>query len=78
MFLAGVVPGLMLATAFIVAITTMTVVAPKFIGRGAFVTPIDDQDLMSLTEMAVKIAPILVLIVIVLGGIYSGFRNNFV
>jgi len=73
MFLAGVVPGLMLATAFIVAITTMTVVAPKFIGRGAFVTPIDDQDLMSLTEMAVKIAPILVLIVIVLGGIYSGF-----
>jgi C4-dicarboxylate transporter DctM subunit len=73
MFLAGVVPGLMLAGAFIISITAMTVIAPNFIGKGAFVTPIDDHELMSVAEMAVKIAPIVVLIVIVLGGIYSGF-----
>jgi C4-dicarboxylate transporter DctM subunit len=73
MFLAGVVPGLMLAGAFIISITAMTVFAPNFIGKGAFVTPMDDHELMSLPEMAVKIAPIVILIVIVLGGIYSGF-----
>jgi tripartite ATP-independent transporter DctM subunit len=73
MFLAGVIPGLMLAAAFIVTITAMTLVAPKFIGAGAFVTPIDDHDLMTLGQMGVKIAPVVVLIIIVLGGIYSGF-----
>ena len=41
MFLAGVVPGLLLATAYVAAIMTMTVVAPRFIGKGAFATPMD-------------------------------------
>jgi C4-dicarboxylate transporter, DctM subunit len=35
MFLAGVVPGLLLSCAFIVTIFVMTFVAPNFIGKGA-------------------------------------------
>jgi C4-dicarboxylate transporter, DctM subunit len=73
MFLAGVVPGLLLSAAFIVSITTMTVISPRFIGAGAYATPIADADLMSFGEMLIKIAPIVFLIVIVLGGIYTGY-----
>jgi C4-dicarboxylate transporter DctM subunit len=73
MFLAGVVPGLLLSLAFISSITLMTVVAPRFIGEGAFVTPMDDSELMSVGEMTVKLAPIVFLIVLVLGGIYTGY-----
>ena len=73
MFLAGVMPGLLLALAFITAITTMTVIAPRFIGAGAFITPMDDDDLMSFGEMIIKIAPIAFLIALVLGGIYTGY-----
>ena len=73
MFLAGVVPGLMLSGAFIGAIMLMTIFAPRFIGSGAFVTPVEDHELMSIGEMIIKITPIVTLIVIVLGGIYTGF-----
>jgi C4-dicarboxylate transporter, DctM subunit len=73
MFLAGVVPGLLLSVAYILAITAMTMFAPGFIGKGAFVTPMDDHELMSIGEMLIKIAPIVILIFIVLGGIYSGY-----
>jgi tripartite ATP-independent transporter DctM subunit len=73
MFLAGVVPGILLALAYVVSIMLMTRFAPNFIGPGAFATPIDDDELLSPLEMLVKITPVMVLIVVVLGGIYSGF-----
>jgi C4-dicarboxylate transporter, DctM subunit len=73
MFLAGVVPGLLLSCAFIVTIFAMTFVAPNFIGKGAFVTarPAEEPPMPVLT-MLNKIAPLAMLILIVLGGIYSG------
>ena len=73
MFLAGVVPGLLLSAAYILAITSMTILAPNFIGKGAFITPMDDSELMPPLEMLIKITPIVILITIVLGGIYTGF-----
>jgi C4-dicarboxylate transporter, DctM subunit len=73
MFLAGVVPGLLLSAAYILAITSMTMLAPNFIGKGAFVTPMDDSELMPPLEMLIKITPIVILITIVLGGIYTGY-----
>jgi C4-dicarboxylate transporter DctM subunit len=73
MFLAGVLPGLLLATTFVVAIMLMTVFAPKFIGAGAFVAPITEDNLLSARAMALKMTPIVILILIVLGGIYSGY-----
>ncbi|MDP2411280.1 MAG: TRAP transporter large permease subunit [Pseudolabrys sp.] len=73
MFLAGVVPGLLLASAFICAILVMTLVAPKFIGKGAFVTPaVEGDSTMSTLTMINKLAPLSLLIAIVLGGIYTG------
>ncbi|MCF8476745.1 MAG: TRAP transporter large permease subunit [Pseudolabrys sp.] len=73
MFLAGVIPGLMLSFAYIAAITAMTYFAPRFIGPGAFSTPMEDSELMPFSEMLIKISPIAFLIAIVLGGIYTGF-----
>jgi C4-dicarboxylate transporter, DctM subunit len=72
MFLAGVVPGLLLAGAFIVAIFVMTFLTPRYIGKGALVTDAVHNPGMPLTVMVNKMAPLVVLILIVLGGIYSG------
>lgn len=73
MFLAGVVPGLLLASAFIGSIIVMTYVTPGFVGRGALapIAPSGDER-MTPVEMLVKILPLTTLIIIVLGGIYSG------
>ena len=73
MFIAGIVPGLLLATAFIAAIMLMTAFTPRFIGSGAFVRTVDGHELMSAPEMAWKLTPLVLLILIVLGGIYTGF-----
>ena len=73
MFLAGIVPGLLLSLAFIVAILAMTVFTPGFIGKGAFATEIAaDEPRMPVRSMIDKLAPLALLILIVLGGIYSG------
>lgn len=73
MFLAGVIPGLLLAAAFIGAILVMTYIAPGFVGRGALkaVPPADDAR-MGARELVAKILPLSSLILVVLGGIYSG------
>ncbi|MBS4085069.1 MAG: TRAP transporter large permease [Rhizobiales bacterium] len=73
MFLAGVVPGLLLAAAFIVAIIAMTYLTPQFIGTGAVATNRqDDIPTLPLGALIAKALPLVLLIVIVLGGIYSG------
>jgi tripartite ATP-independent transporter DctM subunit len=73
MFIAGIVPGLLLAAAFIAAIMLMTVFMPGFIGKGAFATNVQEDNLMSAAVMIWKITPLVILILIVLGGIYTGF-----
>jgi C4-dicarboxylate transporter DctM subunit len=71
MFLAGVVPGLVLSAAFAAVIFAMTYLMPGFVGRGALVNA-DDKQLMSTGEILAKLAPLTLLILIVLGGIYAG------
>ena len=73
MFLAGVVPGLLLAAAYIGAILVMTRLTPRFVGLGALRERAEPENPMSVGEMALKIGPIAALIAIVLGGIYTGF-----
>ena len=73
MFIAGVVPGLLLAAAFIGLIMLMTAFWPRFIGEGAFAKIVDEDDLMSPGTMLWKVTPLVLLILIVLGGIYTGF-----
>ena len=74
MFKAGIVPGLILAAIYIIAIVSTAVFFPKYIGgQGSdSLTIADAQDAMSGREIATKIAPFVVLILLVLGGIYGG------
>lgn len=69
MFLAGVVPGLMLAAAYVVAIYLMGRFTPKYVGGRTS----EETDWMSPLEIADKTIPTLLLIVAVLGGIYTGW-----
>lgn len=68
MFLAGVVPGILLAIAFIGAIFIMGRFAPAAVGG----VPAEG-DRMPWSEILTKTLPIVALIVIVLGGIYTGW-----
>ena len=75
MFKAGIVPGLMLAAAYIVAIVSMAVFFPNYIGgqdakSRAFA---ESQEDLTGRQILNKIAPFIVLILLVLGGIYGGF-----
>ncbi|MCR9236222.1 MAG: TRAP transporter large permease subunit [Alphaproteobacteria bacterium] len=70
MFIAGIIPGLILTAAYIVGILAAGRFWPKFLGVGAGVT----EDIpLSTYELLEKTVPIVSLIVIVLGGIYTGW-----
>ena len=71
MFLAGIVPGLMLAAAYIAAILAMARFAPAFIGGDD--APDGDYTPLTRTEIIEKTGPIAFLILVVLGGIYTGW-----
>ncbi|MGX9416774.1 TRAP transporter large permease [Vibrio sp. RC27] len=69
MFLAGVVPGLILTFAYIVSIWFMGHFFSSFIGGARKI----DTEWMSFREIAEKTLPLIGLISIVLGGIYTGW-----
>ena len=69
MFLAGAVPGLMLAVAYVAAIWIMGRVVPRFVGG----RPAAGYESLAWSEIAAKTLPIVSLILIVLGGIYTGW-----
>lgn len=73
LFTAGIVPGVLLALAFSFAILLMAWLRPAMVYLGGEARPIDDDALMPLGEMVAKMVPIVLLIVLVLGGIYAGF-----
>lgn len=69
MFLAGIVPGIILSIAYIAAIFLMGRLTPGFVGG------VEIQDFVPFTwlELFAKTAPIVMLIGVVLGGIYTGW-----
>mgnify|MGYP003663908143 FL=1 len=69
MFLAGVIPGIMLAAFYVVAIWFMARFTPGFVGGRT----VADTKWMSRREVASKTLPTLGLITVVLGGIYTGW-----
>lgn len=77
MFIAGLVPGILLAVGFVALIVAMARFAPGFV----FTRQHLDRQLekrqplprMGGAEIGRKLAPILLLVVFVLGGLYSGF-----
>ncbi len=74
MFIAGVMPGILLALAYAIGIFAMARWWPSFVG-GRPEGDAGDQALMGGLEMAGKILPIVLLVGLVLGGIYAGFFN---
>ena len=71
MFLAGIVPGVMLAIAYVAAIWAMGRLFPDFVGG----RPSSDYERMPLMDVASKTLPTLALVFIVLGGIYTGWMT---
>jgi tripartite ATP-independent transporter DctM subunit len=71
MFLAGVIPGIMLAVAYVGAIWFMARYFPNFVGGRV----VEDTEWMSGREIASKTLPTLGLITVVLGGIYTGWLS---
>ena len=71
MFLAGVIPGIMLAIAYVGAIWFMARFTPDFVGGRV----VEDTEWMSKREIASKTLPTLGIIGIVLGGIYTGWMT---
>ncbi len=72
MFIAGFIPGVLLATAFVLGILVMSYVAPNFIGGEANRVPDDVPDDLTGLQILVLLVPVGFLVVLVLGGIYSG------
>lgn len=73
MFLAGIIPGLLLAAAFSLLIVFLSYVFPKFIG-GKTIEDASGEEWGNLTYRDIfhKLFPIVLLVVAVLGGIYGG------
>lgn len=69
MFLAGIMPGLLLAVAFSLAIVVMAWVFPGYVG--GHMTAGSAPDLTVGAALG-KVAPVILLIFVVLGGIYGG------
>lgn len=71
MFVAGIIPGLMLAAAYIGAIAFMGKFTPGFVGGKIA----DDYQPMGFMEVLLKTGPLALLIFVVLGGIYAGWMT---
>ncbi|TKT82480.1 TRAP transporter large permease [Aquamicrobium sp. LC103] len=72
LFIAGIVPGILLAVIYCIGILAMGRFWPSFVGSGS-ATASEPVREMGIAEMANKLAPIVVLVALVLGGIYGGF-----
>jgi tripartite ATP-independent transporter DctM subunit len=69
LFKAGIIPGIVLAALFSIAILLLARYATGFTGTSAKA----DLPVMATSEMLLKSAPVVALILLVLGGIYGGF-----
>jgi tripartite ATP-independent transporter DctM subunit len=71
MFLAGIIPGIALALSFCTMIVLMAFFWPSFIGGQRGAADLGSQETWG--SATVKLLPIAALILLVLGGLYSGF-----
>lgn len=73
MFIAGVLPGIILALGFSILIVGMAYLRPDMIGANGGLGTLVSEHLETPRTAAVKFVPILILIILVLGGLYGGF-----
>ncbi|MEP2780871.1 MAG: TRAP transporter large permease [Pseudoruegeria sp.] len=71
LFVAAVIPGLILAFMYAVAILAIGKWRPEWVGQGHIVEDTDEPD-MTLGRATKLLAPIVGLVVLVIGGIYGG------
>ena len=71
LFVAGIIPGIVLAIAYSVGILLMGRFTPGFVG-GASLTAVDSGPLLSVSQMALRMVPVTALVALVLGGLYAG------
>ena len=69
LFVAAILPGVLLAFSFGLLNVFLATFAKKFVGE---IKPIDTGD-MPLSQMVVRLSPIIFLIFLIMGGIYGGF-----
>jgi len=73
MFIAGIIPGLILAVAYIALIMIMARATPGFVGGDdAAAAETDHDDDRGLGWIVLKLTPVVALVLVVLGGIYGG------
>ena len=70
LFLAGILPGILLAVMFGAGIILMAIFTPKLVG--SHLSKLEQNELLPMSELVKKGFPIVALISIVLGGIYGG------
>ncbi|SLN19916.1 TRAP transporter large permease subunit [Roseisalinus antarcticus] len=70
LFIAAIIPGLLLAVAFAVLNVVLAIWAPGFVG-----TPkaLPETERMSVREMLGRLLPVIFIVTLVMGGIYGGF-----
>ena len=77
MFIAGLIPGILLAVGFVALITAMARFAPRFVFTEQHLdSQLENREpgaRMGGAEVGRKLTPIVLLVVFVLGGLYSGF-----
>lgn len=77
MFIAGLIPGLMLAIGFVAMLIGVSAVFPSFVYTDPAAARTRRLDRsgpsMSARTMIAKLIPIILLVILVLGGLYSGF-----
>ncbi len=77
MFIAGVMPGLMLALGFVVIIMMLALLHPSFVFQNVELARRQRLDaprrVLSWGEIFAKLVPIVILVILVLGGLYTGF-----
>ena len=73
LFIAAIIPGILLAIVFGFGILLLSLFWPSFVHSKKIYNEKLDLQLMNLREFLKKGAPLVILIVVVLGGIYGGF-----
>jgi tripartite ATP-independent transporter DctM subunit len=74
MFIAGILPGLVLSIAYGILILGLAYAAPKLVGgRSPAKLREEGWEALTVAQMVIKLVPVVVLVLVVLGGIYTGW-----
>ncbi len=73
MFVAGFIPGILLAVSFMGGILLMSYIRPSFVGSALTRSEEEAPPLMGAFEIIRLMIPVACLVVVVLGGIYTGW-----